>query len=340
MRPKPLFTTVVAALAAALAAAPAYATFPGENGKISFERPIGRQADLFTINPDGTGLSRLLRSPRVEMEAVWSPDGRRIAFARSEPGGFPFEIWTMSARGRGLRKLTRHGAFSNAPYWSPRGNRIAYFTDADFPPPGEDEPPPPPELHVIGADGRNDRRLTNDRAVQIDPAWSPDGRKVAFSLFRSVTARTAVLFVMNADGTGVRRLTPFSRTNSKVNANWSPDGSKIVFEIMFAVSRERGPRSSDIFVMNADGSGVRRLTRSPKFDTNPVWSPDGTKIAFTSDRHLPGQRRRLNNAFELYTMNADGSNVTRLTRNSLPEFFPDWQPLRRGGGAGLTGRAG
>jgi Tol biopolymer transport system component len=118
-----------------------------------------------------------------------------------------------------------------------------------------------------------------------------------------------------------------------LNANWSPDGTRIVFEIASANppgNTGGSRRQSDIAVMNADGTGVRRLTRTPALETNPVWSPDGRLIAFTGDRHVRrGKRERWGPDFELYVMRANGSHIRRLTRNSLPDLVPDWQPLPR-----------
>jgi TolB protein len=118
----------------ALAAPPAHATFPGGNGRIVFERPIGRQVDLFTVQPSGNGLRRLTRTREWEERAEWSADGQRLAFARSAPSGEPTEIATIHSAEGDLRVLTSFGSSSSSPTWSPDG-RIAYFSLRDFPPP-------------------------------------------------------------------------------------------------------------------------------------------------------------------------------------------------------------
>jgi TolB protein len=328
-------TLLVAAGVAALtglAAAPAQATFPGENGRLVFERPIGAQTDLFTVKPNGKGLRRLTRTRTWEERAEWSPDGRRLAYARSAPSGTPAEIWTMTARGRDRRPLTRFGSISMAPSWSPDG-RIAYWTLRDFPPPSEDEPPPPAEIYSMTQDGGDQQRLTHDTEIQTDAQWSPDGSTIAYSQWREVPGEPGVfdfgLSLMNRDGTNQRPLLDVSPRRDVLTQSWSPDGRRLVFEIATArpSGRERGSRQSDIAVINADGTGLRRLTRTAALETHPVWSPDSRRIAFTSDRHARrGRLDRLGRAFELYTMRADGSDVRRITRNRVPDLHPDWQP--------------
>lgn len=330
-------TVVAAALAAlvALGAAPAQATFPGKNGRIVFQRPIGKQVDLFTVWANGDRLHRLTRTRTWEEQAEWSADGGRLAYARSAPSGSPTEIWTMNADGTEPRAATSFGSASLAPTWSPDG-LIAYFSLRDFPPPKSDQDPPPPaELYSMAADGSGQRRLTDDRTIQTDPEWSPDGSLIAYSKWCPVPRQPGVfdlgLSVMKPDGTGVHPVLPCNGKRDIVTASWSPDGRRIVYEIATPVpdGREPGSRQSDIGVVNADGTGLRRLTRTAALETHPVWSPDGRRIAFTADRHARGKHlERLGPAFELYTMRADGHGVRRITHNRVPDLRPDWQAVR------------
>ena len=330
-------TLAAAGLAAlgGIAAAPAHATFPGKNGQLVFQRPIGQQVDLFTVRPNGVALRRLTRTGTWEEKAEWSPDGRRLAFARSGRSGSPTEIWTMSSSGRQRRALTSFGSTSDAPTWSPDG-RIAYFTLRDFPPPSsEDDPPPPAEIYSMTQDGGDQQRLTDDTEIQTDPQWSPDGSRIAYIQFCPVPGESGVfdlaLHVMNRDGTDPRPLLGCSARRDIVTASWSPDGRRLVFEVATPrpSGRTAGSRQSDIAVINADGTGLRRLTRTAAFETHPVWSPDGRRIAFTSDRHARrGRLEPLGPAFELYTMRSDGRDVRRITRNRVPDLRPDWQPIR------------
>lgn len=241
----------------------------------------------------------------------------------------------MSASGSQRRALTSYGSISAAATWSPDG-RIAYFTLADFPPPAsEDDPPPPAEIHSLAADGTDDQRLTNDSEIQTDPSWSPDGSTIAYIHWCEVPGEEGAfdlaLYLMNRDGTGQRPLLGCSAKRFISNANWSPDGRRIVFEVATARPRGRSgqDRQSDIAVINADGTGLQRLTRTAALETHPVWSPDGRRIAFTSDRHARrGQLELLGPAFELYTMRANGRGIRRITRNKVPDLHPNWQPIR------------
>jgi TolB protein len=319
----------VVALAGATAPA-AHATFAGANGRLVFDRADGRQTDLFTILPDGTGLTRLTRTRAWEEKAEWSADGGRIAFGSSSPSGARGEIVSIAADGSDRRAVTRFGSVSAAPSWAP-GGRLAFFTLRDFPPPPDDKPA---EIYSIGADGASPVRLTHDTRIQTDPEWSPDGSTLAYSQWCPVRGQPGVfdlgIAAMDADGTHRRTLVPCRPDPEPTSFNWSPDGTKLVLEIATARPSGRTPRTrqSDLAVVNADGSGLVRLTRTAALETNPVWSPDGRFIAFTSDRASHARRQERNGpAFELYTMRADGTAVRRLTFNHVPDLHPDWQRL-------------
>jgi TolB protein len=191
------------------------------------------------------------------------------------------------------------------------------------------------EVYVMNADGSAQRNLTRNAAGDNSPAWSPDGRKIAF-------VRNNDIYVMNADGSGRRWLTHIPGMD--LVPTWSPDGRKIAF----VSRRKRCPSEPDdrlayvcgnaeIYVMNADGTGQRNLTRSPAYAyySSAAWSPDGRKMAFVSDRD--------GNA-EIYVMNADGSAQRRLTLNPAsdgdPVWSPDGQKIAFVNGAGQLERSG
>src|SRR5215216_113741 len=182
----------------------------------------------------------------------------------------------------------------------------------------------PGRIQVINADGTGQTKLTAGGSVlDDDPVYSPDGSKIAFS--RQKGFKTDIC-IMNADGTNVVTVISSDATSESHNRDpsWSPDGSKFVF-----TSNRSGSGKTEIWMANADGSGLLRLTTSiqrgsdgqgPIFslDFGPAWSPDGSKIAFVSNRDGADT--------ELYVMNTDGSNLLRLTDDGLDDNSPDWSP--------------
>ena len=149
------------------------------------------------------------------------------------------------------------------------------------------------------------------------PAWSPDGRKLAFVSRRDGNSE---IYVMNADGSAQENLTQHPASDS--HPSWSPDGRKLAF-----VSRRDG--NSDIYVMNADGSGLRNVTRTSSNDLDPAWSPGGRAIAFvrkTQKKCAPSPRDSPCNNYEtyLYVVKGDGSGLRRLTTHRAQVFNPSW----------------
>ena len=188
-----------------------------------------------------------------------------------------------------LVRLTNNNAIDNEPAWSPDGTRIAFWSNRDG---GK-------EIYVMDADGSNVKRLTNNLADDVNPSWSPDSRRI---LFESERDGNQEVYVMDADGGNQIRLTRDNAADA--TASWSPDGSLIAF----ASNRDTGlpynPYNLDIYLMNADGSNVRRIVDDPEYDVAPQWSPDGRKILFMTGR---------NGNFDVYVMNADGTEQKNLT---------------------------
>jgi Tol biopolymer transport system component len=229
-------------------------------------------------------------------------------FAAASSGSTPiarthFELYQMRPDGRmQTRIFADPGSQYDAPVYSPDGKKIAY--NADLNPEGASTNV---DIYLANADGTNPTRLTNHKAYDGFPSWSPDGKKLAFVSLRDGNPQ---LYVMDADGTNQRRLT----NNQSHNAfpSWSPDGAKIVYQ-----SDLDG--KDQIYVINVDGTNPTRLTNDAQDDFRPEWSPDGKQIAFTSTSDG-------NNDTQIYIMNADGTNPTRLTQGKGENWFPVWSP--------------
>jgi WD40 repeat protein len=155
------------------------------------------------------------------------------------------------------------------------------------------------DIYLVNSNGTGTVRLTSEPGADLDPAWSPDGRKIVFASDR---AGNREIYVMNADGSEPVRLTDNAAPDYR--PAYSPDGKQIAF-----VSERDG--NAQIYLMDVDGKNVIRLTNNAGADTEPAWSPDGSKIVF----------RR---SGSLYVMNASGSGATRVTNSS--DMQPAWSP--------------
>ncbi|MEI9476853.1 MAG: S-layer homology domain-containing protein [Deltaproteobacteria bacterium] len=253
--------------------------------------------EIYIMNVDGTGQTRLTNNPAADMNPSFSPDGAKIAFDSGRDGGSG-EIYIMNADGTGQTRLTNNKAHDGSPSFSPDGTKIAFMSNRD----GNYE------IYTMNADGTGQTRLTNNLASDGLPSFSPVGSKITFHSNRDGNYE---IYIMNADGTEQTRLT--NNQAHDTGASFSPDGSKIAF------NSDRDGGNGEIYIMNVDGTGQTRLTNNQAHDTGASFSPDGSKIAFNSDRDGGNG--------EIYIMNVDGTGQTRLTNNPAGNVHPSFSPM-------------
>ncbi len=160
------------------------------------------------------------------------------------------------------------------------------------------------ELGIISPDGSSFQILTHDNSINLSPAWSPDGKWVAYTSFKRGEADLYLLEV----ATGIEKVLS-KRKGAEISPSWSPDGTQLAFSYSLN-------GNSDIYIKDLITGYTKRITRNPAIDTSPAWSPDGRKIAFVSRR---------SGAPHIYVMNTDGSDQTRLTFGPY-EVSPAWSP--------------
>jgi Tol biopolymer transport system component len=315
---------LAAAAAALLAGAGGSASGAPAQGRIAFGLEHGSVSSLYTVRPDGSGLRRVTVPPtRQDLGGdsgpVWSPDGRRLVFERNLPywGSDRFRLNAVPARGGIAKPLTR-GPFDVMPSFSPNGRRIAFTRLV------ASVVAPAISLFTVNARGQHPSQLLAG-GYDLSPAWSPDGTSIAFTRLASGTdaIEEAELFLAAADGSNVRPLAPGVRG---VSPAWSPDGRRLAF-VSFAdhngvsCPASSCPPNGEIYVVGADGSGLRRLTHSRADDEHPTWSPSGARIAFASGFVLPEQGHRP----WLLTMPASGGRAVRIGRFA-GVLDPAWSP--------------
>lgn len=280
-----------------------------------------------TWNPDGTKLAFVgtecvgsAFTPRVYImdidgkntveigigdDAVWSPDGTKIAYRKfmrhvTEIKRFDGKDWKkyMEIEGSAL-------------VWNPDNTRVAFVAKRDT--------DRSAEVYVMNLSTGATNRLTENELSDLYPVWSPNGTKIAFVRSKEY-GREANVWLMDADGKNQTKLTENVKTGWwGMSPAWNPSGTSIMFMREIEAKKEkRDPRMRDdeteIWVMDTDGKNQKELAQG----SAPVWSPDGTKITFVSERD--GNK-------EIYTMDTEGKNQKRLTDDHASDDCPTWYPL-------------
>ena len=274
-------------------------------------------------------------------EAYFSPDSRTIIFQATPLGDTDYQIYTMHLATRKLRRVSTGKGACTCGFFRPDGKKIIFASThlgADTPAKETDEAPKgyqwsfdrDMDIFEADPDGRNLHRLTTSDGYDAEGAYSPDGRRIAFTSQRDGDLE---IYVMNADGSRQRRITHGKGYDG--GPFFSPDGRSILYR---GDRRGDGKMNLQIRIVNADGSNDRALTDNPVFNWCPYWHPSGRSFIFTQvDHEAYAQGGRPN--YDLYMMTTVGKKLTQITFDpafdGLPVFSPDGTQLmwtsKRGG---------
>jgi len=299
-----------------------YPFWSPDGARIAFVSSDGVHAGIRVMERDGQNPVSVTddRSWNLFTEFdPWSPDGKKLLFLSDDGGGL--DLWTMNPDGTGRVRLTEGGRITPSPGlsgygadWSSDGRRIVY-TSCLFENAAIQEGSPAVNLSAIrteadiwimDADGGNKKQLTSGGDARL-PLWQPQGDRIAYLADRTGNRE---IWTMQSDGTGKTQVT-FSE-GSVSGYSWSPDGARIAYVV--ASPPGTLPEFS-LWVIDSDGSGSEQLTTGNR-DTSPVWSPDGTRIAFRSE-----SRDRA-----LWVMKSDGSGLAPLGPDNPAYMMHQWSP--------------
>jgi TolB protein len=295
-------------------ATPAVAHDRGD-GRIGFQTDRGPTTapytQIYTMEPDGSDVRSLLPRFANSFDAAWSGDGRQLAFLTIVT---PVLADIHVARGDGTRtRRVTTGFDDGGPEWSPDGDKLAFHTDRD----GNHElylvHPDRPSLlfNVTRSPFANDCACGDPFYIYAPPSFSPDGRRLVFTSDFAAPGTNVDVYVINRDGTGLRRLTTDPAVDAE--ADWSPDGRRIAFN-----SNRDGDH--ELYTMTPSGRDVRQLTHNQGTDRQPEWSPTGRRLAYASD---------IGGTDDIWLMNADGSTPRNITNDADFDERPAWQPRQR-----------
>jgi Tol biopolymer transport system component len=286
------------ALAAATASLGALAL--GGNAAARVRASGGVHMNIYFVAAGGGRPTQLTKNPsigedRLAYDPSWSPEGKRMLFTEVLCHYCSSDIHVMSSKpARGTAWLRRKIGEGFHPRWSPTGKQIVYVGTSGG-------------IYVMRPDGSHRRLIARGGLADDGPSWSPDGRRVVFT--RQETATKWRLYVVDANGTGLKPLR--SGPRAAVNPSWSPSGGRIAF-----AQQQRSGRWQ-IVSMRLDGGGRTRISSGRASDSFPVWSPNGHRLAFV---------RQQGNANAVFTMEASGRNVRRVSPRSMNAVEPAWSP--------------
>jgi Tol biopolymer transport system component len=267
--------------------------------KIAFQSGRDGNPEIYSMNPDGSGLVRLTTTDAVvqDVSPAWSPDRTRIAFNSTRGTGY-FRLFVMNADGSGVTEVPVPAGGTGIPRWSPNGKQIAFANGAGT-------------IVVLNADGSDAHTVGAGTSV----SWSPDGSQLAVT--RLVGGRLGYggyhqVFTISADGSSAVQLT--TSELDKALGSWSPDGAKILFYAVFGADGTDIGETGIYAVTVASRTAVRIVEG---YTFGPDWSSDGTRVLYAGD--CGGTK-----TFDICIVNADGTGTGVISSSPAADIGPDW----------------
>jgi TolB protein len=284
------------------------ARFPIEpGGRVLFHRQeVGGQIDIYLLDLDSGGLTRLTEGEGNNYDPAWSPDGASIAFVSDRALGPPYgTVWLMDADGSGPRALLEAGRYLElGPTWSPDGTRIAFHSNRE----GN------LDILVLDVESGELTNLTRHSNVDANPAWSPDGATMAFTSDRSGNPE---VWVINVDGTGLQQITQ-SPLLGDWRPAWSPDGRALAFESFPTVA----PRLVNIQAL--DGTEAHEVETFSIWNMWPAWVTNDLVLYAASEEY--DEDAHEGSPANLYLQNLKTDEIIQLTTGSGDDGHPSWRP--------------
>jgi Tol biopolymer transport system component len=287
----------------------------GHDWRVAFDRPVTPRAwvqdmpapgvNIFAVSANGGAEIKLTKDDRSS-HPVWSPDGRRIVYSHQ---GNQAELWVMDADGTNQHRLALIPGFPHTVVWSPDGKNLIFdiiYFDTKI----REEANYPGAIYILNlANDASPKVLTKEG---LDPSWSPDGTRIAYTHISGVGSRDfkSAVCILPVD----LKYGPVTLAENAQTPAWSPDGKQILY-----VTRANAKHKSALVVSNTDGSGARPLTNGRNDVSFPLWSPDARRIAFTSTRSIEGvlPRGPFEQMPQPFLMNADGTGLVPLGYRQL-----------------------
>ena len=275
-----------------------------------------------TVGPDNKGGEIVALTADMMQESgdkkadsaipAWSPDGSLIAFQSKKEGG-NFQVYVMDVNGNNKRRVSTGQAIAHQAAWSPDGKTIAYVAGDKI------DVGSPKEIYTVSVDGGAPKQITTGGKDLSRPAWSPDGKSIMY--LDNLSDRFSDIMIMNADGTSPRKLADGVRASTP---QFNLAGDKVLYYFVSLAAPATtttgsapGPVGSDIYVIPTAGGQPANLTLNSQEDYQPVWSPDSTKLAWSS---IIGGGQ----GHKIVVANADGSEVQSVSSGEGDDYQPQW----------------